>query len=157
MNQSKDESERDELRQAGLKITYPRLKILDLFQSHGQKHLSADDVYRWLLAENVDIGLATVYRVLGQLESVGLLRKSNIQHDKAVYELESGQHHDHLICIDCGRVVEFHDALLEKRQAALSNAMGFELEKHSMALFCNCIKEHCSFCVNDKHSSDEYL
>lgn len=140
---TKHEREREELQQAGLKVTYPRLRILDIFTSSGKKHLSADDIFRYLIGANVDIGLATVYRVLAQLESVGLLRKSNLQPDKAVYELDDGAHHDHLICMDCGHVIEFHDDALEARQNLLSQQMGFDLEHHAMALFCHCLQRNC--------------
>lgn len=144
MASANHEKESIELHQAGLKVTYPRLKVLDIFESSQKKHLSADEIYRYLIDANVEIGLATVYRVLAQFEAVGLLVKSNLQPDKALYELSDGKHHDHLICIDCGRVVEFRDEVLEARKLSLSDQMGFDLEHHTMAIFCHCIQDECA-------------
>ena len=115
----------DELKNTGLKATGPRLKILDVFQNANQRHLSAEDIYRLLLDENSDIGLATVYRVLLQFEQAGLLLRSNFESGKAVYELDQGQHHDHLVCLDCGRVEEFVDSEIERRQKDIAHARGF--------------------------------
>jgi len=145
MGRSTDEKEREDLRQAGLKITYPRLKILDLFQKQEQKHLSADEVYKRLLDAQEDIGLATVYRVIGQLEATGLIKKSHIFPGKAVYELAEGGHHDHLVCMDCGRLIEFHDDVLEAKQECLSDDLGFVLQRHSLAIFCHCTKKECEY------------
>jgi Fur family ferric uptake transcriptional regulator len=100
----------DELKSNGLKATFPRLKILEVFQRSPQRHMTAEDVYRVLLENRADIGLATVYRVLMQFEQAGLLCRSHFESGKAVYELNEGQHHDHLVCVDCGRVEEFYDA-----------------------------------------------
>ena len=101
-----------ELKSSGLKATLPRLKILEVFQQSVQRHMSAEDVYKLLLAENTDIGLATVYRVLMQFEQAGILKRSNFESGKAVFELDHGAHHDHLVCLQCGRVVEFMDGLI---------------------------------------------
>lgn len=133
----------DELKNTGLKATLPRLKILEVFQSASQRHLTADDVYRLLIDDKADIGLATVYRVLMQFEQAGLLVRSNFESGKAVYELDHGQHHDHLVCLDCGRVEEFFDAEIEKRQHDIAKAKGFELQEHALSLYANCTKANC--------------
>ena len=114
----------DDLKSIGLKATAPRLKILELFQKGSQRHMTAEDVYRHLMLQNVDIGLATVYRVLMQFEQAGLLTRSQFESGKAVYELNEGQHHDHLVCLDCGLVEEFFDADIEDRQHAIARAKG---------------------------------
>jgi len=132
-----------ELRHVGLKATLPRLKIIDLFQKGTQRHFTAEDIYRLLLEERVEIGLATVYRVLSQLEQAGLLKRSSFQSDKAVYELDDGRHHDHLVCLDCGKVEEFHDSAIEERQALVAAERGFRLQEHALALYGACIKQDC--------------
>jgi Fur family ferric uptake transcriptional regulator len=132
-----------ELKSIGLKATLPRLKILEIFQQGKQRHMSAEDVYRELLAENQDIGLATVYRVLTQFEQAGLLKRSNFESGKAVFELDEGQHHDHLVCLQCGRVEEFFDAEIEKRQQKIARDRGFELQDHALALYANCVRTDC--------------
>ena len=134
-----------ELKSMGLKATLPRLKILEIFQNGRQRHMSAEDVYRELLAENQEIGLATVYRVLTQFEQAGLLKRSNFESGKAVFELEQGQHHDHLVCLQCGRVEEFYDAEIEKRQHAIARERGFALQDHALSLYGNCIKPDCEY------------
>jgi Fur family ferric uptake transcriptional regulator len=133
----------DELKSSGLKATLPRIKILELFQHTERRHLTAEDVYKALLAEGADIGLATVYRVLMQFEQAGLLSRSNFESGKAVFELNAGQHHDHLVCLDCGRVEEFFDAEIERRQRAVASERGFELQEHSLALYARCRKADC--------------
>ena len=105
----------NELKSTGLKATIPRLKILEIFQRSGQRHLTAEDVFRVLLLERSDVGLATVYRVLTQFEQAGILSRSHFESGKAVYELNEGQHHDHLVCLDCGKVEEFYDAEIGRR------------------------------------------
>lgn len=132
-----------DLKSIGLKATLPRLKILEIFQAGRQRHMSAEDVYRELLAENQDIGLATVYRVLTQFEQAGLLKRSNFEAGKAVFELEEGSHHDHLVCVDCGRVEEFYDPEIERRQQIVAAEHGFKLQDHALALYGTCIKEDC--------------
>jgi Fur family ferric uptake transcriptional regulator len=134
-----------DLKSVGLKATLPRLKILELFQKSGQRHLSADDVYKLLLNENMDIGLATVYRVLTQFEQAGVLARSHFDNGKAVFELNEGQHHDHLVCLQCGRVEEFYDPEIEKRQASIAQQLGFELQEHALALYGNCTKTDCEY------------
>lgn len=133
----------DELKSTGLKATLPRLKIMQIFQGGAQRHMTAEDVYRVLLNERTDIGLATVYRVLTQFEQAGLLTRSNFESGKAVYELNEGSHHDHLVCLDCGKVEEFHDPEIEKRQTAVAKAKGFVLEEHALSLYARCTKSAC--------------
>ena len=132
-----------ELKSMGLKATLPRLKILEVFQVRRQRHMSAEDVYRELLAEHQDIGLATVYRVLTQFEQAGILIRSNFESGKAVYELNEGQHHDHLVCLQCGRVEEFFDPEIERRQHQIAEERGFRLQDHALALYANCTKPDC--------------
>ncbi|MDP1741220.1 MAG: ferric iron uptake transcriptional regulator [Polaromonas sp.] len=133
----------DELKSTGLKATLPRLKILEIFQAGKQRHMTAEDVFRVLLEDRSDIGLATVYRVLTQFEQAGLLNRSNFESGKAVYEINEGQHHDHLVCLDCGRVEEFYDAEIEKRQHAVAKAKGFAIADHSLSIYANCTKDKC--------------
>ena len=133
----------EELKISGLKATLPRIKILEVFQQTQRRHMTAEDVYKALLSEGSDIGLATVYRVLMQFEQAGLLTRSNFESGKAVFELNEGQHHDHLVCLDCGRVEEFYDAEIEQRQRAVTITRGFELQEHSLALYARCTKTDC--------------
>jgi Fur family ferric uptake transcriptional regulator len=133
----------DELKSTGLKATVPRLKILEVFQRGAQRHMTAEDVYRVLLQEHSDVGLATVYRVLTQFEQADILTRSNFESGKAVYELNEGQHHDHLVCLDCGKVEEFYDAEIEKRQNAVAKSKGFAITDHALSLYANCIKDNC--------------
>ncbi|MBY4897375.1 ferric iron uptake transcriptional regulator [Cupriavidus sp. AU9028] len=132
-----------ELKNIGLKATVPRLKILEIFQTSEQRHLSAEDVYRILLNEQMDIGLATVYRVLTQFEQAGLLSRNNFESGKAIFELNEGKHHDHLVCLDCGRVEEFYDASIEQRQQSIARERGFALQEHALSLYGNCTKQDC--------------
>jgi Fur family ferric uptake transcriptional regulator len=133
----------DELKNTGLKATLPRLKILDVFQKGGQRHMTAEDVFRVLLEERSDIGLATVYRVLTQFEQAGILSRSHFESGKAVYELNEGTHHDHMVCLDCGKVEEFYDAEIEKRQHAVAKAKGFTIADHALSLYAHCTKNPC--------------
>jgi len=133
----------DELKSTGLKATLPRLKVLEIFQKGTQRHMSAEDVFRVLLEERSDVGLATVYRVLTQFEQAGILIRSNFEGGKAVYELNEGQHHDHLVCLDCGRVEEFFDPEIENRQNAVAKARGFAIAEHALSLYAHCTKENC--------------
>ncbi len=132
-----------ELKNMGLKATAPRQKILEIFQGGKQRHMSAEDVYRELLAEHQDIGLATVYRVLTQFEHAGLLKRSNFESGKAMFEIEEGTHHDHLVCVECGRVEEFYDPEIERRQQAVAAERGFRLEDHALALYGHCSNPEC--------------
>ena len=133
----------DELKSTGLKATVPRLKILEVFQRGKQRHMTAEDVYRVLLEERSDVGLATVYRVLTQFEQADILKRSNFESGKAVYELNEGQHHDHLVCLDCGKVEEFFDAEIEKRQHTIAKEKGFTIADHALSLYAHCAKEKC--------------
>ena len=132
-----------ELKNSGLKVTAPRLKILDIFRTAGRRHLTAEDVYRLLIAGGADVGLATVYRVLTQFEQVGILARNHFETGKAVYELRQKQHHDHLVCLDCGRVEEFYDAEIEKRQAAAAARQGFVIADHALSLYAHCTRQPC--------------
>lgn len=133
----------EDLRNAGLKATLPRLKIINVFEQSRQRHLTAEDVYRQLLADGLDVGLATVYRVLTQFEQAGLLIRHHFETGKAVFELNEGKHHDHLVCMQCGRVEEFFDAEIEKRQQKIAHERGFELQDHALALYANCTRKNC--------------
>ena len=133
-----------DLKNTGLKATLPRITILELFQKSGQRHMSAEDVYRLVLNERADIGLATIYRVLMQFEQAGLLLRSNFESGKAVYELDAGQHHDHLVCLDCGRVEEFMDAEIERRQHDIAKSRGFQLQEHALSLYAHCTRKDCA-------------
>jgi len=134
------------LKSSGLKATIPRLKILDLFQkneTNSSRHMSAEDVYRHLLAENLDIGLATVYRVLTQFEQAGLLQRHFFDSGKAVFELNEGTHHDHLVCLQCGKVEEFYDAEIEQHQNDIASERGFLVREHTLYLYADCTKPDC--------------
>jgi Fur family ferric uptake transcriptional regulator len=133
----------DELKSTGLKATLPRLKILEIFQKGAQRHMTAEDVFRVLLEEHSDVGLATVYRVLAQFEQADILCRSHFESGKAVYELNEGQHHDHLVCLDCGRVEEFYDAQIEQRQQAVAAAKGFAIADHALSLYAHCTRANC--------------
>lgn len=131
-------TDHSQLKSIGLKATYPRLKILDIFRKGELRHMSAEDVYRALMNEGVEIGLATVYRVLTQFEQAGLLERSQFDTGKAVFELNEGDHHDHLVCTGCGLVEEFFDSEIERRQYVVAKEHGFKLTGHTMALYGLC-------------------
>src|SRR6059058_6111031 len=124
----------------GLKATLPRLRILELFEKSDVRHLSAEEVYKLLLKEGTDTGLATVYRVLTQFEQAGLLVRHHFESGKAVFELNEGKHHDHLVCLQCGRVEEFYDPEIEKRQTRVARERGFEIHDHQLYLYADCVK-----------------
>ncbi|MGO2353744.1 MULTISPECIES: ferric iron uptake transcriptional regulator [Marinomonas] len=128
-------SENQELKKAGLKVTLPRVKILQILESAGDRHMSADDVYRTLLDQGEDVGLATVYRVLTQFETASLVQRHHFEAGTAVFELAKGDHHDHMICLDSGKVIEFVDPIIEKRQHEIAEEHGFEIEDHSLILY----------------------
>jgi Fur family ferric uptake transcriptional regulator len=136
-------SQIDELKNNGLKATLPRLKILEVFQRGTQRHMTAEAVFRHLLLDNTDVGLATVYRVLLQFEQAGILSRNHFEGGKAVYELNEGQHHDHMVCLDCGRVEEFYDAEIESRQQAVAQAKGFVIADHALSLYAHCTQNPC--------------
>ena len=137
----------EDLKSSGLKATAPRLKILELFhktqQAGSNRHMTAEDVYRLLLAENMDVGLATVYRVLTQFEQAGLLQRHHFESGKSIFELNEGSHHDHLVCLQCGRVEEFYDAQIEHRQRRVAHERGFAVNDHALYLYADCIKKDC--------------
>jgi Fur family ferric uptake transcriptional regulator len=132
-----------DLKTIGLKATTPRLRILELFEKSAVRHLSAEDVYRLLMTDGLDVGLATVYRVLTQFEQAGLLQRHHFESGKAVFELNDSSHHDHLVCMQCGRVEEFYDAEIEKRQGRIAKERGFAIRDHSLALYADCTKPGC--------------
>ena len=132
-----------DLKSRGLKATLPRLKILNLFENSEERHLTAEDVYRMLLSEGTEIGLATIYRVLTQFEQAGLLIRHHFEPGKAVFELDHGDHHDHLVCIQCGIVEEFYDSEIERRQVKIAKDRGFRIHDHSLHLYADCIRTDC--------------
>lgn len=127
-----------ELRKAGLKVTLPRVKILEILQDPKHQHISAEDVYKILLELGEDIGLATVYRVLNQFDDAGILTRHHFEGGKSVFELTGAHHHDHLVCLKCGKVVEFHDEMIERRQLEIAKTNGIKLTHHSLYLYGEC-------------------
>ncbi|MGA8278949.1 MAG: ferric iron uptake transcriptional regulator [Rhodanobacteraceae bacterium] len=127
--------ETTELRKAGLKVTHPRMRILEILEAFDGKHLSAEDIYRRLLDHQDDIGLATVYRVLTQFETAGLVLKHNFEGGQAVYELDRGKHHDHMVDIDTGKVIEFSNEDIERLQREVADKHGYDIEDHSLVLY----------------------
>ncbi|HKO88717.1 MAG TPA: ferric iron uptake transcriptional regulator [Burkholderiales bacterium] len=136
-------SNAQDLKTIGLKATVPRLKILELFEKSNVRHLAAEDVYRLLMKDGVDVGLATVYRVLTQFEQAGLLHRHHFESGKAVFELNDSSHHDHLVCVQCGRVEEFMDAEIEKRQNKIAKERGFNIREHALYIYADCTKVNC--------------
>jgi len=134
-------AKRQELRKAGLKVTLPRLKILEILESNSQRHVSAEDIYRQLLETGEDIGLATVYRVLTQFEAAGLVIRHNFEGGHSVFELDSGDHHDHMVCIQTGTVVEFFDEAIEEIQHAIAEKHGYEIVDHNLVLYVRPLKK----------------
>ena len=132
-----------DLKNAGLKATLPRLKILELFERSQERHLSAEDVYKILINTGEDVGLATVYRVLTQFEEAGLLSRHHFESGKAVFEINEGTHHDHIVCVKCGRVEEFYDEEIEKRQQQAAESRGFTMQEHSLMIYGICSKQPC--------------
>ena len=124
-----------QLQEAGLKVTVPRLRILQVLDSSGKRHMSAEDVYKTLLATGEDVSLATVYRVLTQFEQAGLVIRHNFDTDHAVFELACEEHHDHMVCVDTGEIIEFHDEAIEEAQHKIAAARGYELIDHSLVLY----------------------
>ena len=131
------------LKQAGLKTTQPRLKVLDVLETSQIHHMTAEDVYKRLLETEQEIGLATVYRILTQFEAAGLVIRHNFEGGRALYELDNGAHHDHMVCVECGKVFEFFDRTIEQRQRNVATKAGFAMEDHSLSLYgvCNGMKE----------------
>lgn len=135
--------EHDGLKKTGLKVTLPRLKIMDIFEHSKQKHLSAEDVYKLMIGSGDDIGLATIYRVLTQFEQVGLLIRHHFEGGKAVYELNSKSHHDHIVCLQCGHVTEFVNEEIEELQKRVAKEHGFKIIEHSLIIYADSIKKPC--------------
>ena len=135
--------EPDELKNVGLKATLPRLKVLSLFEKSKERHMSAEDVYKILLSTGDDVGLATVYRVLTQFEQAGLLVRHHFEGGKAVFELNHGEHHDHIVCMQCGRVEEFCDENIELLQHKAAEERGFKINEHSLYIYTDCTKNPC--------------
>jgi len=133
-----------DLKNAGLKATLPRLKVLSLFENSKERHLSAEDIYKVMINSGEDVGLATVYRVLTQFEQAGLLIRHHFESGKAVFELDSGGHHDHIVCVKCGRVEEFYDAEIEKRQEKAAESLGFKMQDHSLTIYGMCKEPPCN-------------
>lgn len=136
--------EHQDLRRAGLKVTTPRLKILDILAGNATRHLSAEAIYKSLLDANEDVGLATVYRVLTQFETAGLVSRHHFENGMAVFELNEGTHHDHIVCVDCGKVEEFIDEGIEERQTSIARERGFEIVDHSLVLYGHCRRPGCA-------------
>ena len=132
------ESNIAQLKDSGLKVTGPRLKILDLFETHAEEHLSAEDVYRILLDEGIEIGVATIYRVLTQFEQAGILLRHQFETGKAVYELNTGGHHDPIVCVKCGKVTEFHNDEIEKLQETIAEENGYRIVDHALYMYGVC-------------------
>jgi Fur family ferric uptake transcriptional regulator len=145
--QVREVSSPNDLKTIGLKATLPRLRILELFEKSTVRHLSAEDVYRILAKDGTDTGLATVYRVLTQFEHAGLLIRHHFETEtgKAVFELNRGGHHDHLVCVQCGHVEEFFDAEIEKRQEKIAKDRGFRIHDHSLHIYADCVREKCPY------------
>jgi Fur family transcriptional regulator, ferric uptake regulator len=135
--------ESKDLRKAGLKVTGPRVKILEILEGSARRHLSAEDIYKQLIDSNEDIGLATVYRVLTQFETAGLVSRHHFEGGMAVFEINQGMHHDHIVCIDCGKVEEFFDPSIEERQTEMAERLGYSLADHSMILYGHCRRTGC--------------
>ena len=132
-----------QLKKAGLKVTLPRMKILQILETTSSRHMSAEDVYKTLLEQGDDVGLATVYRVLTQFEQAGLVLRHHFEGGHSVFELDHGRHHDHLVCLQCGHVEEFYDAEIEKRQHAVAKLKGFQIAEHALSLYAHCTKPNC--------------
>ncbi len=135
--------ESQDLKKAGLKVTLPRMKILELLERSEDRHLSAEAIYRQLLEDGEEIGLATVYRVLTQFEAAGLVNRHHFEGNQAVFELERGRHHDHIVCVNCGRVDEFMDNIIEERQKAIADKLGYTIKDHALILYGECSKPDC--------------
>jgi len=135
MSHGERHAESQDLRKAGLKVTHPRMRILDTLSTSNKKHMTAEDVYRELLEQGDDIGLATVYRVLNQFETAGMVVRHHFEGGQSVYELDQDGHHDHMVCVETGKVIEFQNAEIERLQREIAEAHGYELEEHSLVLY----------------------
>ena len=134
-----------ELKKAGLKVTTPRMKILEMLQGRPDLHMTAEDVHKTLLQTGEEIGLATVYRVLTQFEAAGLVKRRHFEGSQSVFEWNRGDHHDHMVCLTCGRIEEFRDEVIEQRQRTITAMLGFELVEYCLILYGHCTKEHCPY------------
>lgn len=139
-----------QLKNAGLKVTGPRMKILQILENADQHHMSAEDVYKALLSSGDDVALATVYRVLTQFEAAGLLKRHHFEGGHSIFEIEQGEHHDHLVCVECGRVEEFVDEVIEREQEAIAKKAGFEITDHRLTIYGS-----CQPCVISSKKSDK--
>ncbi len=148
MTDNTGKKESQNIRKAGLKVTSPRVKILEMLENRSSqdRHLSAEDVYKTLLHEGEEIGLATVYRVLTQFEAAGLVKRHHFEGGNSVFELERGQHHDHVVCVKCGKVEEFSDEVIEQRQKEIAQSLNFKLTDHSLCLYGLC--KNCQSCAS---------
>ena len=135
--------ESSELRKAGLKVTLPRMKILEILETSETRHMSAEDVYKMLLESNEEIGLATVYRVLTQFEAAGLVSRHHFEGGHSVFEMNEGSHHDHIVCNQCGKVVEFFDETIERCQEKVAAKSGFAIRDHSLIIYGDCTRKDC--------------
>ena len=135
--------ESQDIKKAGLKVTLPRMKILEILEGSGQRHMSAEDIYKMMLESSEEIGLATIYRVLTQFEAAGLVVRHHFESGQAVFEINEGEHHDHLVCVKCGKVVEFMDETIERRQKEIAKQNGFMLTDHNMILYGECSDKKC--------------
>lgn len=135
--------ENQDIKRAGLKVTLPRIKILEILETSETRHMSAEDVYKTLLENDEDIGLATVYRVLTQFVTAGLVERHHFEGGQAVFELNRGSHHDHIVCLQCGRVEEFMDESIESAQRRIASERGFDIDDHSLIIYGSCSKEDC--------------
>jgi Fur family ferric uptake transcriptional regulator len=145
--------ETKDLRKAGLKVTLPRIKILEILGTVTPRHMSAEDIYKHLLESHEDIGLATVYRVLTQFEAAGLVTRHHFEGATAVFELNEGHHHDHIVCLDCGKVEEFIDAEIEELQHKVAKRLQFDLKDHSMIMYGRCTRANCPSRGKEHHSA----
>jgi Fur family ferric uptake transcriptional regulator len=143
------------LKKAGLKVTLPRLKIMQILQEQKTRHVSAEDLYKKLLDTGEEIGLATVYRVLNQFDEAGIITRHNFEGGRSVFELTQQQHHDHLICLDCGKVVEFTDHVINNRQQEIAEKHNIKLTNHSFYLYGKCLSEDCQLDYDTELSDDQ--
>ena len=144
-----------ELKQAGLKVTLPRMKILDMLQQQENTHLSAEAIYRALVDSGEEVGLATVYRVLAQFESAGLVKRHYFEGGQSVFEVNEGEHHDHIVCLECGRIEEFCDEEIEWRQHAIAQRLGFKLAEHCLILYGHCTRADCPYRSIDQEEEED--
>jgi Fur family ferric uptake transcriptional regulator len=135
--------ENQDIRKAGLKVTLPRVKILEILETNVDRHMTAEDVYKVLLERGDEIGLATVYRVLTQFVSAGLVERHHFEGGQAVFELNRGSHHDHIVCVQCGQVEEFYDRTIEECQRKIAESKGFAINDHSLIIYGECQRENC--------------